>query len=196
MGGPHHARAARPAPPSLLLPLAARSAPIALTLSPLPSPPQIWVTTIVLGHLLGITFLLYSVERVTGVFSRLARKAGLAKGGADADADRDEFAAGSKAIDGAFGGGGAAGDEDIASVRAPRWVRGCACKVRSMDKRGERERDGERGGGAAEGEGTSFAHARAPREGTAGFFLFLPSSPPFISSSLSRAPLLSLPPRP
>jgi hypothetical protein len=115
------ARRVRPA----LLPLLRSAANRSVRSRPL-YPLQIWVTTIVLGHLLGIAFLLYSVERVTGVFSRLARKAGLTKAG-EADAvDGGLFSvAGAKAIDGAF----VEADEDAAAVRAPRWVRGCACKV-------------------------------------------------------------------
>lgn len=136
-------------------PLINRSAP------PSPRPSQIWVTTIVLGHLLGIAFLLYSVERVTGVFSRLAHKAGLAKAGAyggEAEAGPLSAVAGATAIDGAFVDGDG---EDAASVRAPRWVRGCACKVRGHSgEREKRERDGRAGGGAAGSHGERRARAR------------------------------------
>ena len=124
---------ARPLPhalPGAPLSHPSHTRPPRISRSPPPPSPQIWVTAICLGHLLGIAFLLYSVERVTGVFSRLARKAGLIKAG-EAEDDGDflpsSAVAGAKAIDGAFVDGG---DEDTMVVRAPRWVRGCACKVR------------------------------------------------------------------
>ena len=104
-----------------------------------PQPKQIWVTAIVLGHLFGIAFLVYSVERVNGSISRLARRAGLWKRGgrgvpdAQAGPCGDASPGSAKALAAAShpGGDPDLDDDDGAHiVRPPRWVRGCACKVR------------------------------------------------------------------
>lgn len=97
--------------------------------------PGIWVPAVVLGHLIGLCFLLYSLEKTNGSVSRLwkriTRKAGA---GGDA-ASKGALATGADA-----GGtnnappvklmrGMSADNEPLHYERAPRWVRGCSCKV-------------------------------------------------------------------
>lgn len=103
--------------------------------------PGIWVPAVVLGHLIGICFLLYSLEKTNGSVSRLwkrmtVRGAGKGVGG------------GAGGVGAAAGGatpvklmrGMSAGNEPLHYERAPRWVRGCSCKVkRARERKRERE---------------------------------------------------------
>ena len=106
--------------------------------------PGIWVPAVVLGHLIGICFLLYSLEKTNGSVSRLWKRMTIRSG-----------SGGKKGggVDGASVGAGSAApvklmrgmsadNEPMHYERAPRWVRGCTCKVNRVQWR-EREGSGE-----------------------------------------------------
>lgn len=102
--------------------------------------PGIWVPAVVLGHLIGIVFLLYSLEKTNGSVSRLWKRITRKSSG-------DAANKGATALTGGGGDGGgsvnappvklmrgmSADNEPLHYERAPRWVRGCSCKVK--DKR-------------------------------------------------------------
>jgi len=118
-------------------PLFSTSPPLSPKTMVLATEPGIWVPAVVLGHLIGICFLLYSLEKTNGSVSRLWKRMAIRGGGAGKGAG-----AGAGASSGGAAGGGSnagpiklmrgmsADNEPLHYERAPRWVRGCACKVK------------------------------------------------------------------
>ena len=92
--------------------------------------PGIWVPAVVLGHLIGICFLLYSLEKTNGSVSRLWKRMTIRSSGNGADgAGAGAAAAGGGAAPIKLMRGMSADNEPLHYERAPRWVRGCSCKV-------------------------------------------------------------------
>ena len=130
--------------------------------------PGIWIPAVVLGHLIGICFLLYSLEKTNGSVSRLWKRMTIRGKGKGAD--------GGASVGAAAGGAGApvklmrgmsADNEPLHYERAPRWVRGCSCKVKRVAGAGEREESGARSC-ASIALGRDRRERAGAREGTAG----------------------------
>lgn len=94
--------------------------------------PGIWVPAVVLGHLIGVCFLLYSLEKTNGSVSRLWKRLTTRSGGKGV-ADGTSVGAttsGGNAPPVKLMRGMSADNEPLHYERVPRWVRGCSCKVK------------------------------------------------------------------
>ena len=97
--------------------------------------PGIWIPAVVLGHLIGICFLLYSLEKTNGSVSRLWKRMTVRGSGKGVDGAGVGATAGSAAPVKLMRGM-SADNEPLHYERAPRWVRGCSCKVKIVHERG------------------------------------------------------------
>lgn len=93
--------------------------------------PGIWVPAVVLGHLIGLCFLLYSLEKTNGSVSRLWKRMTIrgGKGKGVADGASVGAATAGNAPPVKLMRGMSADNEPLHYELAPRWVRGCSCKV-------------------------------------------------------------------
>ncbi len=94
--------------------------------------PGIWIPAVVLGHLIGICFLLYSLEKTNGSVSRLWKRMTIrskSKGGDGGGANVGAAAEGAGGAPVKLMRGMSADNEPLHYERAPRWIRGCTCKV-------------------------------------------------------------------
>jgi hypothetical protein len=111
----------------------------------------LWITSLVLSHLLGAFLLLYAIEKVNGGVSRTARRllrrpmpaatprtpksAGGGGPFAETRPSGAALAASRRAASSSmlYADDSVAGDPDklLSATLAPAWVRGCACEVRS-----------------------------------------------------------------
>ena len=98
---------------------------------------QVWVSALVVGHVIGALFLLYSLEKTMGIVSKSFNRATGRRSPASCVASPAKEAGASLARV-------VSADDQGAYERAPRWARGCACKVRCGG--GERRAGRRRGG--------------------------------------------------
>ena len=105
--------------------------------------PGIWIPAVVLGHLIGICFLLYSLEKTNRSVSRLWKRMTIRSKGKGADDGASVGAAAGSAAPIKLMRGMSADNEPLHSERAPRWVRGCTCKVNRVEQERGRERERE-----------------------------------------------------
>jgi len=105
--------------------------------------PGIWIPAVVLGHLIGICFLLYSLEKTNGSVSRLWKRMTIRSKGKGADDGASVGAAAGSAAPIKLMRGMSADNEPLHYERAPRWVRGCTCKVNRVEQERGRERERE-----------------------------------------------------
>lgn len=112
----------------------------------------LWITSLVLSHLLGAFLLLYAIEKVNGGVSRTLRRLlrrpvpttprtpkggaaspfadGRPKGGASLAASRRAASSSMLYADDSVAGGA---DKPTGAALAPAWVRGCGCEVSESD---------------------------------------------------------------
>ena len=117
----------------------------------------LWVTSLVLAHMIGAVLLLYALEKVSGILSRPARRVRAALKSRSPDGEAGAAADGAGAPSPAAKGAAARAARRAATLRAttlgadddfgagppatprhlaPRWSRACACKVRLEGRRG------------------------------------------------------------